>query len=242
MIEPYYSDDFVTIYHGDCLEIIPEIASVDLVVTSPPYNLGDTSKYRNGRKKSSMANHISNGYNSYSDDLSHEEYINWHKRVVSECWKTLTDKGAMFWNHKPRVKGNEVKLPLELLPGEVLLRQIIIWDRGNGFNRTGSFFVPSHEWILLIAKPDFRIKTRNVTDVWRIHPNADNTHPASFPLKLPLTAISSNDAQMILDPFMGSGTTLRAAKDLGRKAIGIEIDEQYCETAVKRLAQEVLFA
>ena len=146
----------------------------------------------------------------------------------------------MFWNHKPRVKGPEVALPLELLPEKVLLRQIIIWDRGSGFNRTGSYFVPTYEWIMLLAKQDFRITTLNVNDVWRIPSNADKSHPASFPLRLPTTAISATNAKTILDPFMGSGTTLRAAKDLNRKSIGIEIDEQYCEIAARRLAQEVL--
>jgi modification methylase len=66
-------------------------------------------------------------------------------------------------------------------------------------------------------------------------------HPAPFPIGLPTTAIKATDATVILDPFMGSGTTLRAAKDLGRKAIGIEISEEYCQMAVDRLAQGVLF-
>lgn len=240
MPDSYYEDDHVVIYHGDCLEVLSEIESVDLIVSSPPYNLGDTSNYRFGNPPSTFPNHLSNGYNSYSDDLPHEEYVKWHKSVVSSCWETLSDSGAMFWNHKPRVKGPEVKLPLELLPSEVLLRQIIIWDRGSGFNRTGSFYVPVHEWIMLLAKQDFRITTRDVDDIWHIRFSVDNTHPASFPLELPKTAISSTEAKVVLDPFMGSGTTLRAAKDLGRKAIGIEIDEKYCEIAANRMGQEVL--
>ena len=237
---PYYEDDALTIYLGDCREILPGLADIGLVVTSPPYNLGDTSNYKMGRPPSSMENHLSNGYNSYSDDLPHGEYVAWHKEVVGACWETLTESGAMFWNHKPRVGGSVVKLPLELLPENVLLRQIIIWDRGSGFNRTGSFYVPAHEWIMLLAKPSFRITGRSINDIWRIPSNPDKTHPASFPIALPKTAIVSTEPAVVLDPFMGSGTTLRAAKDLGRKAIGIELDERYCEIAVERLAQGVL--
>ena len=69
---------------------------------------------------------------------------------------------------------------------------------------------------------------------------SDNEHPAPFPLSLPLKAISATTATTVLDPFMGSGTTLRAAKDLNRKAIGIELSERYCEVAAKRLAQGTL--
>tara|TARA_B100001250_G_scaffold299350_1_gene260964 strand:- start:1397 stop:2101 length:705 start_codon:yes stop_codon:yes gene_type:complete len=232
MMKQYYQDDHATIYHADAREILPLLQDICLVVTSPPYNLGES--------RGSSWSRLENGYNSYSDDLPYDDYVSWHKTIVSLCWETLTNTGAMFWNHKPRVKGPEVALPLELLPEKVLLRQIIIWDRGSGFNRTGSYFVPTYEWIMLLAKQDFRITTLNVNDVWRIPSNADKSHPASFPLRLPTTAISATNAKTILDPFMGSGTTLRAAKDLNRKSIGIEIDEQYCEIAARRLAQEVL--
>ena len=231
-MKPYYQDDHATIYHADARQILPLLKGIDLVVTSPPYNLGKT--------RGSSWSRLEKGYNSYSDDLPYDDYVSWHKTIVSLCWETLTNTGAMFWNHKPRVKGPEVTLPLELLPEKVLLRQIIIWDRNAGFNCTKSYFVPTYEWIMLLAKQDFRITTLNVNDVWKIPPNADKKHPASFPLKLPATAISATNAKTILDPFMGSGTTLRAAKDLNRKSIGIEIDEQYCEIAARRLAQEVL--
>jgi site-specific DNA-methyltransferase (adenine-specific) len=93
---------------------------------------------------------------------------------------------------------------------------------------------------MLIARPAFRTNTRSVDDVWRIPFESGSEHPAPFPLKLATRAISSTNAALVLDPFMGSGTTLRAAKDLGRKAIGIELEERYCEIAAKRLGQEVL--
>ena len=132
-------------------------------------------------------------------------------------------------------------MPFGGWPPKVMpLRQIVIWDRGSGFQRNTTHFVPSHEYVMIFAKPAFRLTTRSVDDVWRIPPNADPHHPASFPLKLATKAIGSCDAATVLDPFAGSGTTLRAAKDLGRKSIGIELSEAYCEIAAKRMAQEVL--
>ena len=89
----------------------------------------------------------------------------------------------------------------------------------------------------------FRLKDRKASeigDVWRVKPEHADNHPAPFPLQLPTLAIGATNAPTVLDPFMGSGTTLRAAKDLNRKAIGIELSERYCEIAAKRMAQEVL--
>ena len=233
MIEPYYSDDHVTIYHGDCLEVLQRLdLQVGMVLTSPPYNKGQPGGVEWTR--------LDDGYGQHDDAMPHDEYVRWQRAVVSGLWASLSDDGAIYYQHKPMAKGPEVRLPLELLPPEVLLRQIITWDRGSGFQRQFTHYVPSYEWILLLAKPAFRITTKNVDDVWRIAPTADPDHPASFPLKLARRAVSSTCASVVLDPFMGSGTTLRAAKDMGRKAIGIELEERYCELAAKRLAQEVL--
>jgi modification methylase len=239
MIEPYYSDDHCTIYHGDNREILPELSDVGLVLTSPPYNLnGDGNKSGGaGQEWSALAD----GYASYADDLPHAEYVEWQRELLASLWSTLTDDGAIYYQHKPRVGGPAVKMPLELIPPDLPIRQVVIWDRGSGFNRTGSYYVPTHEYVIVVAKPDFRITTRNVDDVWRIPFETGGEHPAPFPLSLAVRAIGTTDAGLVLDPFMGSGTTLRAAKDLGRKAIGIEIEEQYCEIAAKRLGQEVLF-
>jgi modification methylase len=164
----------------------------------------------------------------------------WQRDVLSLAWATLTDDGAIFFQHKPIAKGNETRLPLELIPEGVPLRQIVVWDRGSGFQRTHWHYVPRQEWVMILAKPAFRLSTLNVDDVWPITPETGTEHPTPFPLKLASRAIATTHAQVVLDPFMGSGTTLRAAKDLGRKAIGIELSERYCEIAAKRLAQEVL--
>ena len=225
-------DEKTTLYHGDCLQILPELKNIDLIFTSPPYNLQGTLGTEWGRLKT--------GYNTHNDKMAEEDYVKWQKDTLLACWETLSETGAIFYNHKPRSIKNNTLLPTRLNPG-LPLRQIIIWDRGSGFQRDGAHFVPSHEWILILAREKFRLTTRTVNDVWKASPCADKDHPASFPLALPMTAISSTEAKVILDPFAGSGTTLRAAKDLGRHSVGIEIDEKYCEIAALKLSQDLLF-
>jgi site-specific DNA-methyltransferase (adenine-specific) len=240
---PFYEDDSCVIYHGDALDILPTLSDVDMVFTSPPYNLGTTRGGRSGMNEKSLgAKDLAGGYRSYGDDLPQAEYDEWQTRVVAAMWDTLSDSGAIFYNHKPRIQYGIAKLPTDY-GADLPLRQVIIWNRKTGMNFSPSFFLPKHEWIVVWAKQDFVLKdksTSQIGDVWTIAPETLAEHPAPFPLALPLTAIGATNATVILDPFMGSGTTLRAAKDLGRKAIGIEIDERYCEIAVRRLAQEVL--
>lgn len=234
---PYYEDDFATIYHGDCLDVLPSLSGVGLVLTSPPYNLSGDGWALGGSGKEWTA--LSTGYGDHSDAMPHADYVAWQRSVLAACWSTLTGDGAIFYNHKPIARGSEVRLPFELNPG-LPLRQVVTWDRGSGFCRNATHFVPTYEWVLIFARDDFRLTTRSVDDVWRIPFETGSEHPAPFPLRLARTAIGATCAEVVLDPFAGSGTTLRAAKDCGRRSIGIELSERYCEIAAKRLAQEVL--
>lgn len=254
-MKPYYEHAGITIYHGDCREILPSLPKVDLVFTSPPYNLGGSpwphlghwkpgdsaggkSKWRNGSDGSGGVT-----YASHADDMPHEEYVLWQQYIVASLYERLAEAGAIFYNHKPRVIGGRLWLPLELNPG-LPLRQIIVWARAGGMNFNPTAYVPTHEWIMVIAKPDFRLRDKSASgagDVWRVAQRADTEHPAPFPIGLPLLALETTNPGSVLDPFCGTGTTLQAAKKLGRRAIGIEIEEKYAEIAAKRLAQEVLF-
>ena len=233
--EPYYQDDHATIYHGDCLDILPDLSDVDLVFTSPPYNKnGDGPVHWNEWAR------LQDGYGTYRDDLSETDYVKWQQTVVTAAMQTLSENGALFYQHKPIAKGPAFVNPLRLIPDEFQVRQVITWDRGTGFQRDGYHLCPTYEWVLVVARSGWRVADRSIGDVWRVAATADPDHPASFPSDLPKLAIRVCDAQVIADPFMGSGTTLRAAKDLGRKSIGIEIEERYCEVAANRLSQEVL--
>lgn len=243
---PYYEDEWTTIYNADCELVLPHLSGIDMVFTSPPYNLGwniHGGKVTGGfGPKSIGAAKLTDNYRSYDDAMEPADYEAWQTRIVHLCWETLSDDGAIFYNHKPRPSAGEMLLPTRF-GDDLPLRQIIVWDRATGLNFSTRFFLPKHEWIVVWARPDWRLidKSSSQTgDVWSVPPETRQDHPAPFPVELPRRAIAATDAKVVLDPFMGSGSTLRAAKDLGRRAIGIELDETYCELAVRRLSQEVL--
>lgn len=244
---PAVASDRASIFQGDCLEIMRQLpsGSIELVFTSPPYNLGQSSgggvrgAAKSGKWKG-MA--LANGYASYDDAREPAEYVEWQREVLRECWRLLSDDGAIFYNHKPRVQNGLLQTPLDLNP-DLPLRQIVIWDRKGGFNFNQSFYLPTHEWIAIFAKPNFRLRSKGasgVKDVWSIPHERDNDHPAPFPVELARRAIETTSANTILDPFMGSGSTGVAALECGRRFIGIEIDPGYCETARKRIGLEAL--
>lgn len=249
--KPYYQDRLVTLYHADNAAILPllEQGSVDLVFTSPPYNLGGKSNHSlrssRHRKQSLWGNPkipLGHGYGAHADALPWLEYVAWQQSVLAACWRVLSETGAIFYNHKPVIRDRVLRLPLECNPG-LPLRQIITWDRGSGFNFSASHYCPTTEWILLLAKPAFDLLNQSAsraTDLWRVDFEQGTDHPAPFPLKLPLKALATTPAGTVLDPFAGSGTTLLAAKLQGRRAIGIELEERFCEMAAQRLSQETL--
>ncbi len=253
-ITPYYEHAGITIYHGDCRDVLSSLPPADLIFTSPPYNLGGApwphlghwkpgdspggkSKWRNGSDGSGGVT-----YASHKDAMRHTDYVDWQREVLRLCWNSLSDKGAIFYNHKPRVIGGKLWLPLELNPN-LPLRQIVIWQRAGGMNYNPTAYVPTHEWIMLFAREAWRLRDKGasgVGDVWYVPQEPDPEHPAPFPLSLPMRAMETTPPGPVIDPFMGTGTTLRAAKELGRVGIGIEIEERYCEIAAKRLSQEVM--
>lgn len=253
---PYYSDGLVTLYHGDCLDVLPALSDVDLVVTSPPYNLGTSpgaggfGHYRDGlssgggtARKWSGRGATGIGYDNHEDALPYPAYRDWQRDVLRACWGGLSDTGAIFYNHKPRVQADTLWTPLELNPG-LPVRQIITWARAGGTAFSPANYVPTSEWIVVFAKPAWRLADRSasgVGDVWRIPQSSTPDHPAPFPLGLPARAIDTTAPHLVADPFAGSGTTLRAAKDAGVRAIGIEKSERYCEVAANRLSQDTLF-
>jgi DNA modification methylase len=202
-LRPYYQHGGITIYHGDCKEILPEVYfGTELILTDPPYGLG--------------------------------------QRWTGGTWATnpIYDD-ALVWDAKA-VDGDVIDLVLECAPN------VILW--GGNYYR----LPPTRCW-LLWRKPqqmhtmaDFEMAWTNFDrpakafDELR-NPDGTREHPTQKPLSLMKWCLSlAPNATKILDPFCGSGTTLVAAKDVGASAIGIEINERYCEIAAKRLAQEVL--
>lgn len=224
----------------DCLEGMRNLPdkSIDLVVTSPPYNLknstGNGMKCGKGGKWSNAA--LINGYATYDDCMPYELYCKWQRDCLSEMLRLLKDDGAIFYNHKWRVQAGLIQDRHEIIQG-FPVRQIIIWRRKGGINFNQGYFLPTYEVIYLIAKKDFKLapKANSYGDVWEFGQEQNNLHPAPFPVALIDRIISSTTSQIILDPFMGSGTTAVVAQGLNRDFIGFEISEEYCKMSQERI-------
>lgn len=243
---------------GDCREVLPLLPKVDAVITSPPYNLGNTSgggfpktrmghysprdgiRKRGGLGKWAKAGRpggLADGYGTFRDNMPHVEYVAWQHEILRQCWELLSKTGAIFYNHKPRVLDGKVVTPLEYNPG-LPVRQIIIWARAGGVNFSPAFYLPTHEWVVILAKEDFRLRSKGasgVGDVWYIPQEGNTPHPAPFPVELPARILETTTTQTVLDPFCGSGTTGVACVKLGRRFIGIECEPKYFDIACKRI-------
>lgn len=227
------------IHHGDCLEELRKLPndSVDFVLTSPPYNKRETANWsKRGNKRNDHG--LANGYEGYTDDLPFAEYLAWQHELLTECWRVLKPAGAIFYNHRPRPYQKQVQLPTIFNPG-LPLRQVIIWDTNGGQNASKAHFMPVHEWILVLAGPEFMLRNQSVSgfsDLWRIPAEHNLNHPAPFPLKLARRLLASvQPGGVVLDPFMGSGTTAVAALKEGFEYIGIEQNLGYIQHAERRI-------
>jgi site-specific DNA-methyltransferase (adenine-specific) len=200
-MKPYYQDSAVTIYHGDCREILPGLPKVDLVLTDPPYGIDIASQPFNYQRAKGMQK---------------EE---WDSDIFSNIGMVVSaGDDCVIWG------GNYYNLPPS--------RGWLCWYKPDHLPSMADFELA---WTSRDMNSRIVFVTTSDTNKERLG------HFTQKPLKVMTFSLGLfPDAQTILDPFMGSGTTLRAAKDLGRKAIGIEIEERYCEIAAKRMAQEVL--
>ena len=219
----------IKLYNGDCIEIMKKFKdnSVDLIITSPPYNLGGSFHTANNRMKA---------YNLYSDNMPEEEYQKWQISFLNECFRILKDDGSMFYNHKPRIKNGICTHPLQwILKSNFILKQEIVWFNGS-HNFDKIRFYPMTERIYWLSKSPKTKLFNEVgrTDCWTDMKNAKRhpIHKATFPVELPLTIIKCfKDAQTVLDPYMGIGTTGKASVMEGKDFIGIELDEKYFDIA-----------
>lgn len=225
---------------GDSLQVLKEIPdeSIDLAITSPPYNLknstGNGMKDGRGGKWASAA--LLNGYATYDDNMPHDEYALWQRKILTEVLRILKPEGAFFYNHKWRVQGGLIQDRQDIVRG-FPVRQVIIWQRAGGFNFNPGYFLPTYEVIYMITKPKFKLvpKANAAGDVWKFPQEMNNKHPAPFPIALIDRIINSTDAQTIIDPFMGSGTVALSARKAKRNFIGIDIAQEYCDLAKERL-------
>jgi len=181
--------------------------------------------------------------------MDERAYLAWQTEIARLVYACSRDGASFFYNHKLRSRERQAIHPVEITRCFVgwMLRQEIVWDRGGVIAFNARMFAPCDERIVWLVKDGaeypWNQEYAGSLTVWRMSPPVEiDGHPCPYPIELPTRCIGATTlhGDMVLDPFMGSGTTLRAAKDLGRRAIGIEIEERYCEIAARRLDQTVL--
>ncbi len=224
-ITPYYADDSVFIIHGDCMEVLPKLiaSSVDLVVTDPPYSVGTTSA---GIKGSWLDNNLIKPF--------FDIWIRQIKRILK------TD-GQFYIN----IDWRTYPFLYPIIIQKLRITNCIVWD--YEWKKAGTHYRFSHEFIIYGQKIGGQKRTFGASerDVWRIAPmnftRKEKLHQQEKPCGLisKMISNSSKPNHLILDPFLGSGTTLYCAKLLGRRAIGIEIGEDYAHIAAEKCSQAV---
>lgn len=250
----HYKDDSLQLFNDDILEIteidIPD-CSVDLIVTSPPYN-------------------VDIQYNSHEDGASYDNYLTFTKQWLEKCYNLAKDDGRFCLNIPlDKNKGGQQSVCADITS---IAKQVgwqyhstIVWNEGNISRRTawGSWMSASAPYVIApvevivvlykerwkktsgskendITKQEFMAWTNGVWTFGGQSKKGAGGHPAAFPVELPRRCIKlfSFVGDTVLDPFVGSGSTLIAAYQNGRKGIGVDIDEEYCDIAVWRLEHE----
>ena len=244
-MKPYYQHAGITIYHGDCRDILPSLERAQLCITSPPYNQGGANL---GYQPNSTVGQSL--YGDYEDNLSPEQYAQFLFFVLA---KSLERTEYVFWNIQFLTSTREA-IGYLLANYKNQLKDVFIWSKQAVAQISvdkAPRMATGFEFVFIFGKDDTRIFDKANFPENGYVPNIQTwyksesfkEHHATFPLELPMYFIQhfSKPGEMIIEPFMGTGTTLRAAKDLGRCATGIEIDERCCEVAAKRMEQESIF-
>ena len=240
------------IYNEDCLEGMKRIpdGSVDCIVTSPPYNFClrvKGNKYIKKGKNEVMAGLAMNKYtNGLSDSLDMDSYFEWQCKCIDEMLRVCS--GNVFYNIQ-MITGNKQALLKIMGRYSESIRDILIWDKKVAEPAMKAGCLNSeYEWIIAFENGDCKgrmFKTMQagrgeMSNVIRIGKNRENEHRAAFPVQLPQCLISqfTSPGSLILDPFMGSGTTAIAAIREKRNFIGFELNKDYYDKACKRIELE----
>ena len=216
-MKPYYQDDLVTLYHGDCLEVT-EWLEADVLVTDPPYGIEAESRKGSYRGAGSQ--------------------LRKHNPIANDDSIEVRDKVLKQWETRPAIVFGSWKMPR---PQETQ-HLLIWWKRGHAPGPTNAAFMAQHEEIYVwgagfrATSPPMRsvIETKEPRSI----EVAKIGHPTPKPVGMMELLIDRCPPGTIADPFAGSGSTLIAARNLGRKAIGVEYEEKYCELIATRLSQQ----
>lgn len=217
-IVPYYQRDGVSIYHGDMREVLPTLPTVNLVVTDPPYVVGFASSAQEPK------------VGGWADLMNAAV---WYASWLAECQRLTASAGAAWvfnsWRSFPALCRAAAELTWPI-------KSLLVWDKqavGPGLRGLR----PRYELVALFANRGFTIRDRTITDIHACRWPAMRkpNHPAEKPVALIRYLLQISGGQEVLDPFVGSGSTLVAAKQLGLRAIGIEMEERWCQIAAARL-------
>lgn len=220
---PYFDRDGITIFHGDCRDVLPSLPaeSVDFVLTDPPYLVRYKGRWELGQER-----------------IVGDDNPNWLLPSFAEIWRLLKPDSFCVsfygWPHSDLFVGVWKALGFRVVSHFAFVKRV--WGLGR-FTRS------QHETAFLLAKGRPAAPAAGISDVIAWEREANAVHPNQKPTEslYPLLAAFARERGTVLDPFMGSGSTLRAAKDFGLRSIGIEIEQKYCEAASQRMAQGVLF-
>lgn len=218
----YYEDDQVTLYHGDCLEITEWLAA-DVLVTDPPYGI------RWEQKKGGNQRHL-------RKQLDRTRSV-----LAGDTSPEVRDAALRIWGDRPVIAFGSWRVPR---PSR--LHSVLIWHKANASSGVcNAAFFSVHEEIYILGTKGWRASSPPLLSVLstsecRQYQPRETGHPTSKPVGLMERLIDRCPPGVIADPFAGSGSTLVAARNLGRKAIGVELEERYCELIAKRLDQMCL--
>jgi site-specific DNA-methyltransferase (adenine-specific) len=242
-VKPYYEHAGITIYHADCRDILPHLEPVDLVLTDPPYSSG--GMFRGDRAAKPLAKYVQTGsmftcQDDFSgDNMDQRSFLKWASLWLTDALRISRDGAAIClfsdWRQLPLMSD-------ALQGGGWVWRNIVTWWK-PGIRMQRGRFSSSSEYILYGSKGIPNPGEKSPQNVLRFSPVSgdDKVHIAEKPTELLICLLGISPAgSVVLDPFMGSGTTLVAAQQLGRRAIGIEIESKYCDIAIHRLQQQSL--
>ena len=216
-MKPYFENSYVTLYQGDCLDYIDLIKKSDVLITDPPYGMSYVSNSSlDGPSKKIFGDDDANLRNQIIDIWQNDGYEK--PALIFGTWR--------------------VERPIST-------KQLIIWDKGDspGMGDLSIPWGPAHEEIYVLGNGWKGKRRPNVYRIPTIPPSSKErpNHPTPKPVSLMEQLIDYAPEGVIIDPFAGSGATLLAARNLNKKVIGIEIDENYCELIAKRFSQDILF-
>lgn len=216
--EPYYADEWVTIYHADCRDVLPHV-DADVMVTDPPYGMAFRSNRRGDRWEAAQS-------------------VDRPVSIVGDEDTSLRDAVLAVWSGPALVFGTWKR------PRPAKTRHVLTWVKGDhlGMGDLSIPWRPNTEELYVLGGGFVGHRGTSVLDYqapvsWA---SRGRVHPHEKPVDLMRDLIGKCPPGVVFDPFMGSGSTLRAAKDLGRRSVGVEIEERYCVIAVERLRQEAL--